>query len=119
MHGFPNRTSASIVIRSRSESWAAGICVSLRPLCTGNGELLGLYGLLAFLDPLLSRAPLVVEAHHGPVECGRGQIIRRFRPASKRECGITNQAVSKLFCPTPAKIRIFRLRWTHQLYGFG
>src|ERR1035438_3212946 len=35
MHGFPNRTSASIVIRSRSESWAAGICVSLRPLYTG------------------------------------------------------------------------------------
>src|SRR5258708_4302352 len=28
MHGFPNRTSGSIVIRSRSESWAAGISVA-------------------------------------------------------------------------------------------
>src|ERR1035437_3424087 len=29
MHGFPNRTSESIVIRSRSESRAAGICAPL------------------------------------------------------------------------------------------
>src|ERR1035438_6388535 len=37
MHGFPNRTSESIVIRSRSEPWAAGICALLEPLYTGVG----------------------------------------------------------------------------------
>src|SRR5664280_248720 len=28
-----------------------------------------LYGLLAFLDPLLGRSPLVVETHHRPARC--------------------------------------------------
>src|ERR1035438_1148558 len=28
-----------------------------------------LYGLLAFFDPLLSRAPLVIEPHHCPAGC--------------------------------------------------
>jgi len=120
---YPSRNSSALFFLWLGAGLGTGVTsaptrvhlVGVEPMAR---EASHLYGLLAFLDPLFSRAPLVVEAHHGPVGCGRGQIIRRFTPTSKREYGITNQAVSKLFCPTPAKIRTFRLRWTHQHVRF-
>jgi hypothetical protein len=70
MHGFPNRTSESIVIRSRSESWAVGMLCPLEQLYTGvgpidekakegersaNGPLTGRYGPAAPATELLPK----------------------------------------------------------------